>query len=81
MKAESLRAFVSFALIGGAAAALNVGSRALIERNTSFEIAAALGFPIALTCLFGQPRDSVWLEWRAMATGNTAGFFLLTSRP
>lgn len=54
------RVFVLFVIVGGAAAALNVGSRSVIERYTSFEIAVVLAFPIATIFAYLANRTFVF---------------------
>lgn len=56
MSLERLPPFFRFALIGAAAAALNITVRALLGRYMPFESAVALAFPVALSFAFACNR-------------------------
>ena len=68
MKPARLPPFLTFALVGGAAAALNIGVRALLGHYMPFEWAVALAFPVALTFAFVCNRRWVFTnnlaDWR-----------------
>ncbi len=48
--------FLRFALVGAAAAAVNIGSRIVISQFVRFEVAVVLAFPIAMTFAFVLTR-------------------------
>ena len=68
MSALNLPPFVRFVAIGGAAAALNIGVRAMLSRYLPFEWAVALAFPVALSFAFVANRRWVFeqqnVDWR-----------------
>ena len=52
--------FLRFALVGAAAAAVNIASRVAISQFVRFEVAVILAFPIALTFAFVLARMLVF---------------------
>jgi putative flippase GtrA len=54
------RRFAAFVLIGGLAAALNVGARILVDQYVSYDVAIVIAFFIALTFAFSLNRAYVF---------------------
>jgi putative flippase GtrA len=52
--------FLRFLLVGGIAAAVNVGCRAMISPFVPFEVAVLLAFPVALTVAYFLNRRFVF---------------------
>ena len=54
------REFLGFAVVGIVAGGINIAARYLIDYFTSYEVAVALAFPIALTVAFALNRNYVF---------------------
>ncbi|MCG6205029.1 GtrA family protein [Rhodopseudomonas sp. HC1] len=77
IEAVATSRFVRFLLVGGAAAAINIGSRVVISKFVAFEYAVALAFPIALTFAFVMSRWLVFERAGSSAWGQYLRFFLV----
>lgn len=70
-------AFVLFVLIGGFASGVNLVSRILIDRLTSYEVAILLAFPIATTTAFLLNRMFVFKPATPAWRGQFVRFLLV----
>ena len=69
--------FVLFVLIGGFSSAVNLVTRILINRVTSYEVAIVLAFPVALTTAFLLNRAFVFRSAGAAWHGQFARFLIV----
>lgn len=66
-----------FLLVGGSAALLNIGIRALFSYVVPFEIAVVLAFAVAMTFAFLMSRQFVFEPTERSAWGQYGRFFLV----
>ena len=76
-KARLNRRFGVFVLIGGLAAALNIGVRILVDQYVSYDVAIVIAFFVGLTFAFSLNRTYVFRPGRGSISKQYSRFLLI----